>query len=105
MPERIAPSDHQAARTASAAVGMASAAVGWPVTGDSSSWAVQRAVANLSMQGVGRLRVLSHILADKFHFVLRALALCYPEVFHVRERPPARRSSRVAAAAAAAGRY
>jgi hypothetical protein len=57
------------------------------------------------MQGVGRLRVLSHILADKFHFVLRALALCYPEVFHVRERPPARRSSRVAAAAAAAGRY
>ena len=40
----------------------------------------------------------------EFHFVLlRALALCYPEVLHVRERPPARRSSRVAAAAA--GRY
>ena len=44
----------------------------------------------------------------EFHFaLLRALALCYPEVFHVRECPPARRSSRVAAAAAAAaaGRY
>ena len=40
----------------------------------------------------------------EFHFVLlRALALCYPDVFHVtaRRRAPARRSSRVAAAAAA----
>ena len=40
----------------------------------------------------------------EFHFVLlRALALCYPAVFHVHERrpTPARRSSRVAAAAAA----
>ena len=37
----------------------------------------------------------------EFHFVLlRALALCYPDVFHVRERRPAptRRSARVAAA-------
>ena len=43
----------------------------------------------------------------EFHFVLlRALALCYPAVFHVHERrpAPARRSARVAAAAAAAGR-
>ncbi len=42
----------------------------------------------------------------EFHFVLlRALALCsgYPAVFHVHERrpAPARRSARVAAAAAA----
>ena len=37
----------------------------------------------------------------EFHFVLlRALALCYPDVFHVRERRPAptRRSARGAAA-------
>ena len=37
----------------------------------------------------------------EFHFVLlRALALCYPDVFHVQERRPAptRRSARVAAA-------
>ena len=43
----------------------------------------------------------------EFHFVLlRALALCYPAVFHVHERRPAptRRSARVAAAAAAAER-
>ena len=43
----------------------------------------------------------------EFHFVLlRALALCYPDVFHVHERRPARarRSARVAAAGAAAGR-
>ena len=35
----------------------------------------------------------------EFHFVLlRALALCYPAVFHVHERrpAPARRSARVA---------
>ena len=41
----------------------------------------------------------------EFHFVLlRALALCYPAVFHVHERrpaaAPARRSARVAAAPA-----
>jgi hypothetical protein len=54
-----------------------------------------------------RLRHTGRAIPMEFHFVLlRALALCYPDVFHVHERRPCtnRRSARVAAAAAAAGR-
>ena len=55
-----------------------------------------------------RLRHTGRAIPMEFHFVLlRALALCYPAVFHVHERrpAPARRSARSArVAAAAAGR-
>ena len=50
-----------------------------------------------------RVRHTGRAIPMEFHFVLlRALALCYPDVFHVHERrpEPARRSARVAAAAA-----
>jgi len=51
-----------------------------------------------------RVRHTGRAIPMEFHFVLlRALALCYPAVFHVHERRPCtnRRSARVAAAAAA----
>ena len=47
-----------------------------------------------------RLRHTGRAIPMEFHFVLlRALALCYPAVFHVHERRPCtnRRSARVAA--------